>query len=53
MAALIKGWEERNQDDLRKLTVLITKTLNVVKGCGGNAVVKHDVKTNKLIVFEG
>ena len=50
VAAPIKRWEERNQKDLRKLAALITKILNVVKGCGGNAVIKYDVKEDKLII---
>ena len=51
VAAPIKRWEERNQTDLRKLAALITKILNVVKGCGGNtAIVKYDVKEDKLLV---
>jgi len=50
VSALIKRWEERNQTDLRKLAALIYKILNVVKGCGGNAIVKYDVKEDKLVV---
>ncbi len=50
VAALIKRWEERNQTDLRKLAALINKILNVVKGCGGNAIVKYDVEEDKLVV---
>ena len=50
VAAEIKRWEERNQRDLRKLAVLITKILNVVKGCGGSAIVKYDDKRDKLVV---
>ena len=52
VAALIKRWEERNQTDLRKLAALITKILNVVKKCGGNAIVKYDVKGDKLVVLK-
>ncbi len=50
--ALIKRWEERNQTDLRKLAALINKILNAVKGCGGNATVKYDVKEDKLVVWK-
>ena len=50
VAASIKRWEERNQTDLRKLAALISKILNVVKGCGGNAIVKYDVNKDKLVV---
>ena len=40
VAALSKGWKERNLEDLRKLAVLIAEILGVVKGCGRNAGVK-------------
>jgi len=50
VAALIKAWEERNQMDLRKLAALIGKILDVVKGCGGSALVKYDVSGDKLVV---
>ncbi|KAL9098975.1 MAG: hypothetical protein Q9163_005458 [Psora crenata] len=52
VAALIKRWEERNQTGLRKLAALINKILNVVKGGGGNAIVKYDVKEDKLVVWK-
>ena len=52
VAALIKRWEERNQTDLRKLVALIKKILNVAKGCGGNAIVKYDVKKDKLVIWK-
>ena len=52
VAAVIKRWEERNQTDLRKLAALITKILNVVKRCGGNAIVKYDVKGDKLVIWK-
>ena len=50
VAAVIKRWEERVQTNLRKLAALISKILNVVKGCGGNAILKYDVKKDKLVV---
>ena len=50
VAALIKRWEERNQTDLRKLATLVKKILNVVRGGGGNAMVKYDFKKDKLVV---
>jgi len=34
------------------LAALINKILNVVKGCGGNSIVKYDVKEDKLIVWK-
>lgn len=48
----IKRWEEHNQTDLRKLAALINKILEVVRGCGGQAVVKYDVKEDKLVVWK-
>ena len=50
VAAEIRRWEKRNQMDLRKLAALINKILNVVKGYGGNAIVKYDDKGDKLVV---
>jgi len=50
LAALIKRREEPNQTDQRKLAAPIKKILNVVKGCGGNAIVKYDVKEDKLLL---
>jgi hypothetical protein len=52
VTAQIKRWEERNQNDLRKLAALINKILTLVKGCGGNAIVKYDDKGDKLIVLK-
>ncbi|MCJ1241821.1 hypothetical protein MMC14_009827 [Varicellaria rhodocarpa] len=52
VAALIKRWEECNQTDLRKLAALINKILNVLKGYGGNAIVKYDVKEDKLVIWK-
>ena len=50
VAALIKRWEEHNQTNLRKLATLIKKIVDVVKGCDGSAIVKYDVKVDKLVV---
>ncbi len=50
VAARIKKWEECNQADLRKLAALIDKILDVVKRCGGNAIVKYDVEEDKLVL---
>ncbi|KFY98473.1 hypothetical protein V500_01658 [Pseudogymnoascus sp. VKM F-4518 (FW-2643)] len=52
VAADIKTWEEGNQRDLRKLAALISKIIGVVKGCGGNAIVKYDILGDKLAVLE-
>lgn len=50
VAALIKGWEEANQADLSMLVALIKRLVNIVKGCGGSAVVKYDDKKDNLVV---
>ena len=34
------------------MAALINKILNVVKGCGGNAIVKYDDKGDKLVVWK-
>ena len=50
VAAIIKSWEERNQNDLRKLAALIRKIITLVKECGNNAVLKYNVEGDKLVV---
>jgi hypothetical protein len=50
VAAVIKNWEERKQNDLRKLAALIRKIIKLVKECGGNAVLKYDVGRDQLVV---
>jgi len=50
VAAMIKGWEGRNQVDLRKLAALISRIVGVVRGGGGSAVVRYDVGRDKLVV---
>ena len=52
VAAMIKRWEERNQGDLRKLAALIKKIVNVVRECGGSAVIRYDVVGDKLVVWK-
>jgi len=52
MAAQIKKWEEDNQSDLSRLAALINKILNVVRGCGGNAVLKYDDKADRLALWK-
>ena len=52
VAAMIKGWEERNQRDLRKLAALIKKIVNVVRDCGGSAIIRYDVVGDKLVVWK-
>jgi hypothetical protein len=37
--------------DLRKLAKLTNKIRNVVKGCGGDTVVRYDIQRDKLIVW--
>jgi hypothetical protein len=50
VAAVIKSWKERKQNDLRKLAALIRKIINLVKGCGGNAALKYNVEGDKLVI---
>lgn len=50
VAAMIKGWEGRNQVDLRKLAALISRIVGVVRVRGGGAVVRYDVGRDKLVV---
>jgi hypothetical protein len=50
VTAQIKSWEERKQNDLRKLAALIRRIINLVKECGGNAVLKYNVEGDKLVV---
>ncbi|KFY50080.1 hypothetical protein V495_00358 [Pseudogymnoascus sp. VKM F-4514 (FW-929)] len=52
VAADIKSWEEDNQRDLRKLAALISEIIVVVKGCGGNAIVKYDRLGDKLVIWK-
>ena len=52
VAADVRKWEDDNQTDLRTLGALIKKVLNVVKGCGGQAVVKYDDKGDKLVIWK-
>ena len=50
VAAIIKSWEERQQNDLGKLAALIRKIITLVKKCGGHAVFKYIVEEGKLAV---
>ncbi|KAI9705149.1 MAG: hypothetical protein M1812_008293 [Candelaria pacifica] len=50
VTAQIKSWKERKQNDLRKLAALIRRIVNLVKECGGNAVLKYNVEGDKLVV---
>jgi hypothetical protein len=52
VAADIKTWEEDNQRDLRLLAALISEIIDVVKGCGGNAIVKYDRLGDKLVIWK-
>ncbi|KFY67379.1 hypothetical protein V496_01570 [Pseudogymnoascus sp. VKM F-4515 (FW-2607)] len=52
VAAVIKTWEEDNQRDLRKLAALISEIIDMVKGCGGNAIVKYDRLGDKLVIWK-
>lgn len=42
VAAVIKNWEERKQNDLQKLAALIRKIINLAKECEGKAVLKYN-----------
>lgn len=50
VAAVIKNWEERKQNDLQKLAALIRKIINLAKECEGKAVLKYNVEGDKLVV---
>lgn len=50
VTAQIKSWEERKQNDLRKLAALIRRIINLVKEFRGNAVLKYNVEGDKLVV---
>jgi histidinol dehydrogenase len=50
IATTIESWEAQKQNDLRKLAVLIKKIINLVKECGGNAVLKYTVEGDKLVL---
>lgn len=50
MTADIKEWEEGNQKDLTKLAALMGRILSLVKGYGGNAILKYDEQGDKLII---
>ena len=50
IAVQIKRQKEGNQNDLRKLTALISRILQLVKGCDGHAAVKYDDRGDKLII---
>ncbi|MCJ1312719.1 hypothetical protein MMC25_006395 [Agyrium rufum] len=46
----IKSWELRKQKELRKLAALIRKIIGGVKDCGGKAVLRYDLRGDKLVV---
>ena len=50
VAAAIKSWERRKQNELRKLAALIQEIISLVKGCKGNAVLKYDKVGDKLVI---
>ncbi|KAG9228956.1 hypothetical protein BJ875DRAFT_524765 [Amylocarpus encephaloides] len=50
IAATVKCWETQHQNDLGKLAALIKKIINLVKECGGNAVLKYTVEGDKLVL---
>ena len=48
VAADIEAWEKQNQKDLKVLASLIRKIRNVVKECGGRAVLEYDANKDSL-----
>lgn len=50
--AEIQDWEQRKQNDLRKLAVLIRKIISLAKQCGGTAVLKSDGDTDRLLIYK-
>lgn len=50
VVAQIKGWEDENQKDLRKLAGLIEKIVGVVRDGGRNAVLRYDGIRDSLVV---
>lgn len=48
--AQTKKWERESQADLKNLSALIRKILTAVKGCGGNALLKYDDKSDKIVI---
>jgi hypothetical protein len=49
----IKDWEENNQPDLKRLVALIKKITAMVKERGGSALLKYDIKEQKLVFNPG
>ena len=50
VATAVKNWEERKQNDLRKLAALIRKIISSVKEFGGKAVLNYDVGGDKMVI---
>ncbi|KAK5188523.1 hypothetical protein LTR47_011679 [Exophiala xenobiotica] len=50
VAAAVKSWEERKRNDLEKLAALIREIINLVKECGGKAVLRYNVEGDKLVI---
>ncbi|KAL3418297.1 geranylgeranyl pyrophosphate synthetase [Phlyctema vagabunda] len=46
----IKSWEEGKQDVLKRLAALVRRIIYLAKECGGTAVLKYDVKGDKLVL---
>jgi hypothetical protein len=44
----LKNWEQRNQDDLKLLPVLIRKIIGAVNDCGGRAILKYHFANDQL-----
>jgi hypothetical protein len=52
VAAIIKSWEERKQNDLRKLAVLNRKIINLANRCRDNAALNYNVEGDKLVIYK-
>lgn len=51
VVAAVNEWEEENQYDLKRLAALISKILDVVKGCGGRAIIRYNGYIEKLVLI--
>ena len=50
IAATIKTWEARKQNDLRKLAALIKKIISLGKECDGKAVLRYNAERDRLML---
>lgn len=52
VTAQIKSQEERKQNNLKKLTTLIRRIINLIKEYKDNAVLKYNIEEDKLIIYK-